>query len=66
MVGRVGKLIGGNLYLHKNYIRNLPDELQTKIQEAATQLSGEEFNVVKVSMKTPDVTFINSPDLSKK
>jgi len=58
----VGKLIGGNLYLHKNYIRNLSDELQAKIQEAADQLSGEKFNVVKVSMQTPDVTFINSPD----
>lgn len=58
----VGKLIGGFLYLHRNYIPDLPEELQQQIQTAATYLNGDDFNVVKVAMNTPDVTFINSPD----
>jgi hypothetical protein len=50
------------LYLHKQYIKKLPKELQQQVADAKRKIPGIKFNVVNISMKTPEVSFINSPD----
>jgi hypothetical protein len=61
----VGKLIGGYLYLHRNYINDLPPELKQKIIAAEEYLDGFEYNTVKVGLKNDVVTFINSSDFDE-
>lgn len=58
----VGKLIGGYLYLHRNYVTNLPNDMQHKIAQAEQSLDGFNYNVVKVGMNSNVVAFINSTD----
>lgn len=58
----VGKLIGGYLYLHRNYVNDLPNDMQHKVAEAEQALDGFKYNVVKIGMNTNVVAFINSRD----
>ncbi len=59
---KVGKSIGGFVYLHKDYIDQFPDYLD--YVETAEKLLPKNFrwNCLKINQKTLAVTFINSPD----
>jgi len=55
----IGKRVGGNVYVHKDYERVLPP----RVQEAKRLLpDGFRYTIVKYNPKTSDVSFIFSPD----
>ena len=62
----VGKLIGGNLYIHKSYVNVLPQE---KFLTALNYLEKNVFNfnytIVKYNKENESFSFINSPDFDK-
>lgn len=58
----VGKLIGGYLYLHRNYLTDLPNNIQKSVLETETHIGDFKYNILKINIKTLDVTFINSTD----
>ncbi len=55
----VGKLIGGKLYMHKQYDNVLPPEI---LNNAKRFLNGFEYNIVTYDAKTGNITFTQSPD----
>lgn len=56
----VGKMIGGGLYVHRDYESvAVPQEI---LSTAQAQLDGFDYNIVKYVPKTGAVTFIQSPD----
>jgi hypothetical protein len=56
----VGKLIGGFLYLHKQYAKGVvPKEA---LQNAIKLSNGFDFNVVKWNVKDNTISLFNSPD----
>ena len=60
---KIGKDIGGELYLHKNYESELPD--QESLIKAKNLLPKEhlnKYNVVKYNKKNGTYSFIHSPD----
>lgn len=58
----VGKSIGGNLYLHRNYVTELPTDMQQKILNAEQLIDGFKYNTLKVGLNDGRITFIDSPD----
>jgi hypothetical protein len=56
----VGKLIGGSLYLHRNYLNSLPGEIGKRVLDAESTINGFEYNALKIGKD--NVTFISSPD----
>ena len=58
----VGKEMGGFVYLHRKYIPMIPEEYQQQIKNAAANIGDFPFNVVKVGVRKPVVSFFNSPD----
>lgn len=58
----VGKLIGGALYLHKQYKDVIPLEIYDKALELS---KGFPFNIVKYNIKKGNITFIQSPDFDE-
>jgi hypothetical protein len=56
----VGKLIGGDLYLHRDYTGRLPDQDAYRAAAAAVP-DGFDFNVVKAA-RDGGFTFFRSPD----
>ena len=56
----VGKLIGGNLYLHRNYVEDLSPDLVNKVAQAEQSLDGFKYNALKIGLQNNNVTFINS------
>jgi hypothetical protein len=56
----VGKFIGGNLYLHRNYLDSLPGEMGKRVLDAEQNINGFEYNALKIGKD--NITFINSPD----
>lgn len=58
----VGKLIGGSLYLHRNYVNDLPSELHHKVIKAEEYLDGFKYNTVTIKLNGDTVSFVNSPD----
>lgn len=58
----VGKLIGGNLYLHRNYVHDLPNDVRKNVLDAESDIEGFKYNNVKINVKDGTVTFINSTD----
>lgn len=61
----VGKLIGGYLYVHRTYVKDLPEELQNKVAEAEKHSDNFTHNIVKIGIGTPIVSLINSPDFDQ-
>lgn len=57
----VGKDIGGDIYLHRNYAEVLPDQEGLKQAEARLP-QGFTFNVIKAAKDGSAYTFFNSPD----
>lgn len=55
----VGKMIGGKLYLHKQYDNVLPPEI---LNNAKRFLNGFEYNVVAYNAMNDNITFTQSPD----
>jgi hypothetical protein len=55
----VGKLIGGNLYVHKQYEDIIPKEV---FQKSKKYIDNFEYNIIKYNIGTGSVTFIKSPD----
>jgi hypothetical protein len=55
----VGKDIGGEIYLHKNYESVVPD--QAALSAAKKKLGSFKYNVLKFD-KSGNFTFFNSPD----
>lgn len=56
----VGKLIGGFLYLHKQYVK---DVIPKKVyKNAIEKTKGFYFNVVKWNVKDNTISLFNSPD----
>ena len=58
----VGKLIGGSLYLHRNYVNSLPGDMQKNILDAESNIEGFEYNTLKINLTDGSITFINSRD----
>jgi hypothetical protein len=58
----VGKLIGGYLYLHRNYVGELPNDMGHKVAQAEQALNGFRYNVLKIGVNSNVVSFINSKD----
>jgi len=58
----VGKLIGGSLYLHRNYVTDLPNDIRKMVQDAEVNIEGFKYNTLKINLSDGSVTFINSPD----
>ena len=55
----VGKEIGGAVYVHRDYRSRLPEV----VSQAMKQLPGDlDFCVIKLTLKTNSVSFIQSPD----
>jgi len=57
----VGKYIGGALYFHRKYAENLYIDIDTVINESNGKITPD-FNIVKLSLSSSAITFINSPD----
>ncbi|TBW50372.1 DNA phosphorothioation-associated putative methyltransferase [Marinobacter halodurans] len=60
----IGKKIGEYRYLHSSAVHLLGPEVQHRIAEAASRASlvlGKNFNVVKLSSRTDDLTLLNYP-----
>lgn len=55
----VGKLIGGKVYLHKQYEGVLPPEV---LNNAKKFLNGFDYNIVAYNTANGSVTFTQSPD----
>lgn len=63
---RIGKVIGGEQYVHKNYESAIPD--QEGLERAKAALSPEHrerYNVVKHNKKEGSFTFFHSPDFDE-
>ena len=63
----VGKDIGGFVYLHRMYVRGLPDNIRARIVDAENHIyeAGfhiNQFNTVKIGKNVDNITFILSPD----
>lgn len=58
----VGKFIGEDLYLHRNYVEDLPNDIKNKVAQAEQHLSGFKYNTLKIELNGGQVTFINSED----
>jgi len=58
--GNVGKSIGGNVYVHRNYETDvIPHDILATAQKS---LDGFDYNILKYAPKTGVITFIQSPD----
>jgi DNA phosphorothioation-associated putative methyltransferase len=60
----IGKKIGEYRYLHGSALHVLEPEVQQRIADAASRASiviGKNFNVVKLSSRTDDLTLLNYP-----
>jgi len=53
----VGKCIGGCLYFHKEYAEKLYMDISNLIRDVTP-----DFNIIKLSLSTADITLLNSPD----
>lgn len=58
--GNVGKSIGGAVYAHQNYEKEVIPELV--LLNAQKYLEGFKYNIVKYVPQTDTITFIQSPD----
>lgn len=58
----VGKLIGGSLYLHRNYVQDLPSDISNKVAQAEQSLDGFKYNTLKIGINDNRVTFMNATD----
>lgn len=58
----VGKLIGGTLYLHKNYVKGVvPKELLSATKQVLdAEFPHYQYNVIKWDIKTGAISFCNS------
>ena len=60
---KIGKIIGGEHYIHRDYENTLPD--QSNLEIAKSKLSPEhlkKYNIVKHNKKENTFSFIHSPD----
>lgn len=57
----VGKYIGGNIYIHKDYETVLP---QDKLEKAKVLIGDYDYQIVKYDEKNDKFTFIKSPDFN--
>ncbi|MBW7469718.1 DNA phosphorothioation-associated putative methyltransferase [Marinobacter sp. F4218] len=60
----IGKKVGEYRYFHSSALQVLEPEVQQRIADAASRASiviGKNFNVVKLSSRTDDITLLNYP-----
>jgi hypothetical protein len=57
----VGKCIDGALYIHRKYAENLYIDVATLIRGWNGNIPPD-FNIIKLSLSTADITLLNSPD----
>lgn len=61
--GGVGKFIGGNLYIHRDYTHRLTGIAKCIFDEIHPYLHKNfDYDMVKINFKQETVTFIKSPD----
>lgn len=56
----VGKFIGGNVYIHRQYEHLLPQEEYSRVRKLVPTVFN--FTIIKFNLKTRAFTFIESPD----
>jgi hypothetical protein len=61
-VFKVGKTMGHNLYIHKNYSDILPDNYQDSLAILTEHAPTFEFNIIKYNKEEQSYSFIFSPD----
>ena len=61
--GGVGKLIGGNLYIHRDYTHQLMGAARWIFDEISPYFPEyTDYDVVKINIKQETITLIKSPD----
>ena len=60
--GVVGKRMGFWVYVHRDYVSNLPLELKVRVRRASKLAEGFEYNCLKISTDANMVVFMHSPD----
>lgn len=63
---QVGKFIGGNLYVHKNYTKIFSDSYQKAFNNLKLNAPNFEFDIVKFNKEKNTYSFISSPDFDTK
>ncbi len=59
----VGKLIGGTLYLHRQYFKVIKKEIyKERLETLKREHPKFKFNTLKWNIKDESVSFVNSPD----
>ena len=61
-VRKIGKDIGGELYVHKDYEHVLPQDELTKAKSFVPKEHLDKYNVTKFNKKAGSFSFIHSPD----